>query len=212
MLNCISLFRSTFTDLEDTAQGNRRGFYIISYDDEMEKIRADFNEIKIVDIIFNSININQYTVKQVEEKINSIVEEMENLTGNIVLIKIIGKRSDIIFSRLKEKLSAKGALLCYINKNNLFSQETIQIKVSGDSIEDIEEKVIGERIVSFKIDPSISDDKVKNFIQSILISEQGKFTANELLLFLKKESIENDETVTDFEKKVFLMQIVGFRD
>jgi hypothetical protein len=113
---------------------------------------------------------------------------MENLTANILLIKIIGS-------------AAKGALLCFINRNNLFSQETIQIKVSGDIIADIEKKVVGERI-SFKIAPSISDDKVKNFIQSILISEQGKFTANKLLLLLKKERIENDETVTYFEKKV----------
>ena len=46
------LFGSTFTDLEDTAEGEKRGFYIINYDNDNETIRAKFIEIKIADIIF----------------------------------------------------------------------------------------------------------------------------------------------------------------
>ncbi|MGC2681531.1 MAG: hypothetical protein WA323_06655 [Candidatus Nitrosopolaris sp.] len=37
-----------------------------------------------------------------------------------------------------------------------------------------------ERIASFKIDPAMTDEKVKNFIQAKLISEQGESTANKL--------------------------------
>jgi DNA repair protein SbcD/Mre11 len=200
------LFGSTFTDLEDTAQGERRGFYIISYDNEKEITTADFREVKIVDIIFKTIKVNQNTVRQVEDKLNSIIEQMEDPTGKIVLIKIIGmlssgKRSDINFSRFEERLSAKCVLASFINRTNLVSPETTRLKVSAVSIEDIEKKVIKERIASFKIDPSISDDKVKNFIQSKLISEQGGSSANKLLSALKKEKIEN-ETVYDFEKRI----------
>ena len=200
------LFGSTFTDLEDTAQGERRGFYIISYDNEKEITRADFKEVKIVDIIFKIINVNQNTVKQVEDKLNSIVEQMEDLTGKIVLIKVIGtlssgKRSDINFSRFEERLSAKCVLASFINRTNLVSPGTTPLKVSAVSIEDIEKKVIKERIASFKIDPAMTDEKVKNFIQAKLISEQGESTANKLLSALKKEKIEN-ETVNDFEKRV----------
>ena len=68
------------------------------------------------------------------------------------------------------------------------------------NIEDIEKKVIKERIASFKIDHAL-EEKVKNFIQSKLISEQGESSANKLLFALKKEKIEN-ETVHDFEKRV----------
>ena len=200
------LFGSTFTDLEDTAQGERRGFYIISYDNEKEITRADFKEVNIVDIIFKIINVNQNTVKQVEDKLNSIVEQMEDLTGKIVLIKIIGtlssgKRSDINFSRFEERLSAKCVLASFINRTNLVSPETTPLKVAAVSIEDIEKKVIKERIASFKIDPAMTDEKVKNFIQAKLISEQGESTANKLLSALKKEKIEN-ETTNDFEKRV----------
>jgi exonuclease SbcD len=200
------LFGSTFTDLEDTAQGERRGFYIISYDNEKEITRADFKEVKIVDIIFKIINVNQNTVKQVEDKLNSMIEQMEDLTGKIVLIKIIGtlssgKRSDINFSRFEERLSAKCVLASFINRTNLVSPETTPLKVSAVSIEDIEKQVIKERMASFKIDPAMTDEKVKNFIQAKLISEQGESTANKLLSALKREKIEN-ETTNDFEKRV----------
>jgi len=212
------LFGSTFTDLEDTAQGERRGFYIISYDNDNETIRANFIETKIVDIVFNTINVNQNTVKQIEDKISSMVEQMEDLTNKIVLIKVkgtlaSGKRSDINFSRFEEALSAKRALVSFINRNNLVSPETTQVKVFGTSIEEIEKKVIKERIASIKIDPAMTDEKVKNFIKSKLISEHGEFTANKLLLALKKEKIEN-ETLDDFEKRLMheAKSVMGLSD
>ena len=212
------LFGSTFTDLEDTAEGERRGFYIISYDNDIETIRADFIEIKIADIIFKTINVNQNTVKQIEDKISSMVEQMEDLTDKIVLIKVkgtllSGKRSDINFSRFEEKLSTKRALVSFINRNNLVSPETTPVKVIGTSIEDIEKNVIKERIASFKIDPAMTDEKVKNFIKSKLTSEHGEFTANKLLLALKKEKIEN-ETVNDFEKRLMhdVKSVMGISD
>jgi exonuclease SbcD len=212
------LFGSTFTDLEDTAQGERRGFYIISYDNDNETISANFIETKIVDIVFNTINVNQNTVKQIEDKISSMVEQMEDLTNKIVLIKVkgtlaSGKRSDINFSRFEEALSAKRALVSFINRNNLVSPETTQVKVFGTSIEEIEKKVIKERIASIKIDPAMTDEKVKNFIKSKLISEHGEFTANKLLLALKKEKIEN-ETLDDFEKRLMheAKSVMGLSD
>lgn len=212
------LFGSTFTDLEDTAEGERRGFYIISYDDDIETLRADFIEIKIADIIFNNINVTQNTVKQIEEKISSVIDQMEDLTDKIVLIKVkgtllSGKRSDINFSRFEEKLSTKCALVSFINRNNLVSPETSQVKVIGTSIEDIEKKVIKERMAAFKIDPAMTDEKIKNFIKSKLTSKHGEFTANKLLLALKKEKIEN-ETVNDFEKRLVhdVKFVIGISD
>lgn len=212
------LFGSTFTDLEDTAEGERRGFYIISYDDDIETLRADFIEIKIADIIFNNINVTQNTVKQIEEKISSVIDQMEDLTDKIVLIKVkgtllSGKRSDINFSRFEEKLSTKCALVSFINRNNLVSPETSQVKVIGTSIEDIEKKVIKERMAAFKIDPAMTDEKIKNFIKSKLTSKHGEFTANKLLLALKKEKIEN-ETMNDFEKRLVhdVKFVIGISD
>jgi len=214
------LFGSTFTDLEDTAEGEKRGFYIINYDNDNETIRAKFIEIKIADIILHTINANQNTIKQIEDKICAVVEQTQDLTNKIILIKVkgtlsSGKRTDINFSKFEEQLLAKGALVTFINRNSLVSPEAAQVKVFSTSIEDIEKKVIKDRISSFKIDPAIKDDKVKNFIKSKLLSEKGEDTANKLLLALKMEKIEN-ETASDFETRLlnhtkFVMEFSDFR-
>ena len=213
------LFGSTFTDLEDTAEGEKRGFYIINYDNDNETIRAKFIEIKIADIILHTINANQNTIKQIEDKICAVVEQIQDLTNKIILIKVkgtlsSGKRTDINFSKFEEQLLAKGALVTFINRNSLVSPEAAQVKVFSTSIEDIEKKVIKDRISSFKIDPAIKDDKVKNFIKSKLLSEKGEDTANKLLLALKMEKIEN-ETASDFETRLlnhtkFVMEFSDF--
>ena len=214
------LFGSTFTDLEDTAEGEKRGFYIINYDNDNETIRAKFIEIKIADIILHTINANQNTIKQIEDKMCAVVEQIQDLTNKIILIKVkgtlsSGKRTDINFSKFEEQLLAKGALVTFINRNSLVSPEAAQVKVFSTSIEDIEKKVIKDRISSFKIDPAIKDDKVKNFIKSKLLSEKGEDTANQLLLALKMEKIEN-ETASDFQTRLlnnakFVMEFSDFR-
>jgi DNA repair protein SbcD/Mre11 len=214
------LFGSTFTDLEDTAEGEKRGFYIINYNNDNETIRAKFIEIKIADIILHTINANQNTIKQIEDKICAVVEQIQDLTNKIILIKVkgtlsSGKRTDINFSKFEEQLLAKGALVTFINRNSLVSPEAAQVQVFSTSIEDIEKKVIKDRIASFKIDPAIKDDKVKNFIKSKLLSEKGEVTANKLLLALKMEKIEN-ETASDFQTRLlnhakFVMEFSDFR-
>ncbi|MFY9868720.1 MAG: hypothetical protein WAK17_03290 [Candidatus Nitrosopolaris sp.] len=87
------------------------------------------------------------------------------------------------------------------------------MKIFGTSVEDIEKKVIKERMSLFNIDHAIADDKVMNFIKSKLLSERGEFTANKLLLALKKEKIEN-ETANDFEKRLIYdaKSVIGFSD
>ena len=214
------LFGSTFTDLEDTAEGEKRGFYIINYDNDNETIRAKFIEIKIADIKLHTINANQNTIKQIEDKICAVVEQIQDMTNKIILIKVkgtlsSGKRTDINFSKFEEQLLAKGALVTFINRNSLVSPEAAQIKVFSTSIEDIEKKVIKDRIASFKIDPAIKDDKVKNFIKWKLLAKKGEDTANQLLLALKMEKIEN-ETASDFQTRLlnnakFVMEFSGFR-
>lgn len=200
------LFGSTFTDLEGTAKGEKRGFYIIYYDCENEKINANFIEINIVDFIFKTIDANNNTVKQVDDRIESIINHMEDPTGKIVLIKVkgmlsSGKRSDINFSKYEEKLLAKHALVSIINRNSLLSPEITQMEVLGSDIEEIEKKVLEERMALFKMDPGITDEKIRNFINTKLLSKHGELTAKKLLDSLKMEKIEN-ETLNDFERRL----------
>jgi DNA repair protein SbcD/Mre11 len=214
------LFGSTFTDLEDTAQGEKRGFYIISLESENKPLKADFVEVKMVDIILKVITSNQNTPHEIEGEIASAVECMNgNLTNKIVLIRVkgilsSGKRSDINFSKFEEYLLEKGVLVTFINRNNLVSVQTTQLSVSpGKSKEQIEMTILKEMIASFKVDPSITNDKVKDFVKSKFVSNLGERTVSELLAALKIEKIEN-ETTSDFETRILntVKEILGFSD
>lgn len=197
------LFGARFTDLENTAEGEKRGFYIVEFDKDVT--HANFKEIKVVDIVLELIDFGQKTAKQVENKLNSVIEEMD-VKNKIVLIKvkgnlISGKRSDISFSKFEERLSEKGAVVSFINRNSLRSLEKIKLKVLGESREDIESKLIKERTGLFSLDPTIYNEKAITTIISRFVSDKGQSTAKELLNSLKVEKLDN-QTITDYNQNI----------
>jgi hypothetical protein len=133
----------------------------------------------------------------------------ENLRNKIVLIKVkgtllSGKRSDINFSQFEEHLSARGALLTFINRNSLFPSEVSRLtEVIGTNIGDIEKNILRARISSFRIDPTIADNEVQKLINSKLVAGNGEYSAINLLSALKMEKIEN-ETVNEYDKRVLM--------
>ena len=211
------LFGATFTDLEATAQGEKRGFYIINTNNNDDAIDHRFIEVKIAEFTFNVIDANHKTAKQVDDKISSLIEHMD-VANKIVLLKVkgtlaSGKRSDINFYSFEELLTKKGALVTFINRSSLDSAETVQVKVIGESIEDIENRITKERTALFKLDPAIIDNKVKKIINSKLIAQHGQCTAQELLSILKKARLEN-ESITDYSNRLLndVKAIFGFGD
>ena len=209
------LFGSTFTDLENTAEGEKRGFYIVDLD--TNTVKARFIEVKVADFVFKKIDANQKTAKQLDDEISTLIETID-AANKIVLLKIkgilsLGKRSDINFSRFEELLRNKGALASFMNRSSLTSVETFQLKVVGESVEDIEKRIVKERIALFKLDPSISDNKVKNFINSKFIAEKGQNTVRELLHVLKKGKLENENN-NDHSIRMIddVKSLLGFKD
>jgi exonuclease SbcD len=197
------LFGATFTDLENSAQGEERGFYII--DSNNDTIQPHFVEVKVADFVFKVIDANQKTAKQVDEKILSLIEELD-VAGKVVLLKVkgtlsSGKRTDIDFSRFEELLRKKTALVHIINRSSLESAEPIQLKVIGESIQDIEKRIIKERTSLFNLDPAISDNEVKNIIKSKLVAEHGEHTLRQLLNILKKGKLDN-QNITDYSNRL----------
>jgi DNA repair protein SbcD/Mre11 len=201
------LFGSTFTDLENTATGEKRGFYIIEYDTESRTVEPLFIPIKLADIDLKVVDANGLTSKQTEDKISKIIKELDPV-DKIFLLKVkglmsMGKRSDIEFGKFEEEISLKGALISFINRSNLFSAESVGIKIPNreTNIENIEKTVIKERISLYKIDPSLKDMHAKEFVHSRLFSSSGENTADQLLRILKTEKIEN-ETQRDYERRI----------
>ncbi len=209
------LFGSTFTDLENTSGGEKRGFYIVDLD--TDAVNERFIEVKVADFVFKMIDANQKTAKQLDDEISSLIQVID-AANKIVLLKVkgalsSGKRSDINFSRFEELLRNKGTLASFMNRSSLTSAGTLQLKVVGESVEDIEKRVIKERIALFKLDPSISDNKVKNFVNSKFVAEQGQNIARELLRILKKGKLENENN-NDYSFRMIddVKSLLGFKD
>ena len=195
-------FGATFTDLEDTAQGEMRGFFIIDFDGEITKTR--FIETKVVEIIFHEINADKKTVSEVDEALTKTAKEID-VENRIILLKVVGaltsgRPSDINFSSIKQILIERGAAFASINHYSLSTEERVELKIKGESLEDIESKILADIIGSFKVDPAIKGH-LRGQLENSLSSANGITLANSLLNSLKMEQREG-ETKRDFEDRV----------
>lgn len=196
------LFGSSFQDLEETAKGEKRGFYIISFDKKILDCR--FIEINLVDILYNEIVSSKWNSETLEDEITKNISGLE-VKNKIVLIKVkgklLGKRSNIDFGKFSLDISNRGALMSFINTNNLSTDETKVIAVHSDNKFDIEREIFHESIKNFQSEPALSD-KVKKQINSKLTGKTGESISISLLEILRNEKLENENTST-YDDRIF---------
>ena len=196
------LFGSSFQDLEETAKGEKRGFYIISFDKKI--LHCRFIEINLVDILYNEIVSSKWNSETLEDEITKNISDLE-VTNKIVLIKVkgklLGKRSNIDFGKFSLDISNRGALMSFINTNNLSTDETKVIAVHSDNKFDIEREIFHESIKNFQSEPTLSD-KVKKQINSKLTGKDGESISISLLEILRNEKLENENTST-YDERIF---------
>lgn len=196
------LFGSSFQDLEETAKGEKRGFYIVSFDKKI--LHCRFIEINVVDILYNEIVSSKWNSGKLEDEITKNISGLE-VKNKIVLIKVkgklLGKRSNIDFGKFSLDISNKGALMSFINTNNLSTDETKEIIVHSDNKFDIEREIFHESIKNFQSEPTLSD-KVKKQINSKLTGKTGESISISLLEILRNEKLENENTNT-YDDRIF---------
>jgi DNA repair protein SbcD/Mre11 len=190
------LFGSTFQDLEETAKGEKRGFYIISFDKQI--FECKFIEIKVAEILYKEIFSLKWSSEKLKDEITNNISELE-VKNKIVLIKVkgklIGKRSNIDFGKFGLDISKRGAILSFININNLSTDETRSIVVQSCNKFDIEREIFHESIKNFQTESTLSI-KVKNQINSKLTGKPGEDISISLLDTLRNEKLENENTST----------------
>ena len=190
------LFGSTFQDLEETAKGEKRGFYIVSFDTQI--FECKFIEIKVADILYKEIFSQKWSSEKLKDEITKNISELE-VKNKIVLIKVkgklFGKRSNIDFGKFSLDISKRGAILSFININNLSTDETQSIVVQSSNKFDIEREIFHESIKNFQTESTLSI-KVKNQINSKLIGKPGENISISLLDILRNEKLENENTST----------------
>jgi len=161
-------------------------------------------EINVVDILYNEIVSSKWNSEKLEDEITKKISCME-VKNKIVLIKVkgklIGKRSNIDFGKFSLDISNKGALMSFINTNNLSTDETKVIVVHSDNKFDIEREIFHESIKNFQSEPTLSD-KIKKQINSKLTGKTGESLSISLLEILRNEKLENENTNT-YDDRIF---------
>jgi len=190
------LFGSTFQDLEETAKGETRGFYIISFDKQI--IDCKFIEINVAEILYKEIVSQKWNSERLKNEITRNISELE-VKDKVVLIKVkgklLGKRSNIDFGKFSLDISEKGALLSFININTLSTDETSSVAVQSDNKLDIEREIFHESIKNFQTESTLSN-KLKNQINSKLTGKAGENISISLLDVLRNEKLENENAST----------------
>jgi exonuclease SbcD len=196
------LFGTTYEDLELTAKGEKRGFYIVNFDKKLTS--CQFVEIKVAEIVTRELQVDGLSAGEVERKLAETTSSLD-VKDKIVLIKVSGnlngKRSEIDFGKLTASLYARGALVPILNTNSLMTpQDGVSLEVRGTSKAEIEGSIFKEYVHCFKVDPAIPR-MVKEKIAQLCKDEE---MALKLLETFKTEKIEN-ETVAVYDDRISAM-------
>lgn len=193
-------FGYNIKDLEITAKGEKRGFYLVKFQEEVEEV--EFISLPIGQYIYWKYDATDKNSLQIQEDMLDKIDRLDVL-DKIVLLKISGEMSggrisDINSYELKNVLMQKGAYFVAINKHGLTSKEQAKVKVKESDIPSIERKIFKERIG----DILLTQDQLKN--------DDGLALANELLRSLR-DDMKINEKKKDYNERMFLkgLQVLG---
>lgn len=177
-----TIFASDYRDLEKNARGQKRGFFIATFSDKI--LHIEFVKLPVCDYELIEYDADGKNSVRVRNELLEIANEARP-SGKIVLLRVWGemsggKTSDVDFQHLKTILRDNGALEVLPNYQKLTSKEYSQIKVSGQDISGIEERLFRENIGTVKV----SNVKLKG--------ESGVKLSRELLSVLREGRKENE--------------------
>ena len=190
------LFTGYGKDIEDTAKGVKRGFYVVSFDDKVTGVQ--FVTMKGFDGEFLEYDA---TGKNSHEAMKEISHKLDGLevNGKVVIVRLKGslsggKTGDVDSQELRRKLAARGALYIQFNRFSLTTKEYEGNRVSGDDIPTIEANLFRENLGSIKV------------TQPNLKGKEGTSSAIELLRILRQQQ-KVGETKTGYEERILTSSI-----
>jgi hypothetical protein len=186
-----TLFAGYPRDLEDTAKGEERGFYIVYFDDIVQDVK--FIEVSVCGFEYFEYDVTDKNSVQAKK---ALLEKLGNIEvkDKIAVIKIRGtlsggKTSEVSSSEIRDLLKDNGALDVIVNRYGLTSQDYTAVTVMGEDIPAVESRLLRENIGAVKV----SVDELK--------ADKGAKLAVELLKILRQEQRVN-ETKKDYEERV----------
>jgi DNA repair exonuclease SbcCD nuclease subunit len=183
------LFTGYGRDLEATAKGERRGFYVVSFDESVE--RVDFIDVTNFEGAYLECDVTGKNSLQVAKEIEQRISELD-VDGKIAVLKVKGelsggKTSDINFHEVKSRLTGKGAISVHLNRYGLKSKEYWDTFVKGEDISAIESKLFKDRAGSVSVthqqlkDGAIATELLKVLRQEAKIGESKRTYAERVV-------------------------------
>ena len=185
------LFAGYPRDLELSARGEKRGFYIVYFEEGVKDVR--FVEIPVCQYVYVEYDANGKNSAEAQRELLERLAELD-VEGKLVVLRIKGelsggKTSDISSARIRSLLAEKGALYVSINRFALTSKEYVSIRVSGEDATTIENRLFRENVGAVKVS------------NSTLKGEAGAKLAMELLKVLRQPQKLN-EAKKDYEGRI----------
>lgn len=137
------LFTGYGRDLEATAKGEKRGFYVVEFDERV--VSKTFVQIGAFEGVFREYDL---TGKGAPEAGSLVSEDLGNLdvTGKLVVVRAYGelaggKVAEVGLSGIRGALAARGAVHVYLNRSGLKSRDAAAPVFSGEEPASIERKL-----------------------------------------------------------------------
>jgi exonuclease SbcD len=186
-----ALFAGYPRDLEDSARGEERGFFIVYFDDIVQDVK--FNEISVCGFEYFEYDVTDKNSVQARKALLEKLGKVE-VKDKIAVVKIKGtlsggKTSEVSSSEVRDLLKENGALDVIINRYGLSSKDFSPVTVKGEDIPAVESRLLRENIGAVKV----SVEELK--------ADKGAKLAEDLLKILRQEQRVN-ETKKDYEERV----------
>ena len=164
-------------DLEATARGEKRGIYVVEFDDRVQS--KSFVPVEGFDGVFREYDLTGLSSKEAGEK---VVEDLRGLevVGKLVVIRAYGelsggKVSEVGFGAIRSGLAERGAMHVYLSRHSLKSKEASEAAAAGQDPSTIERDLFKKELGRV----SVSSERLRG--------EKGAATAVELLRLLRQQ-------------------------
>ena len=170
------LFTGYGHDLEATAKGEKRGFYIVEFDERVRN--KTFISMNSFEGVFREYDLTGRNAPDAGSMIEDDFTTVD-VAGKLVVIKAFGeiaggKVSELGLASLRSSLFERGAIHVYLNRNGLKSKETTDPIFSGEEPSSIERKLFEGEVAKVEV----TEEHLKG--------EKGAEVAVELLRFWRQ--------------------------
>ncbi|MHB8568113.1 MAG: DNA repair exonuclease [Nitrososphaerales archaeon] len=185
------LFTGYGKDIEDTARGVKRGFYLVEFGAKLEKVK--FIEVKGFDGAYSEYDADGKNSQDARKELSKKLDALE-VNGKVVVIRVSGelaggKTTDIDFNEMQRSLASRGALYVQFNRFGLTSRDYKVNRLAGEDPASIEGNLFAENIGKVKVS------------QSNLKGTEGVASALDLLKSLRQQQ-KIGESKGDYSSRI----------